>query len=172
MWYVMQVRTGQELEIVGQCRRRLVKENEEIFTMLGERKYRIRGKWELKRYILFSGYVFIETADIEDFRLRLYEIETMTKVLKIGDDVVPIEPEEEEFLKLLGGKEHVAEYSEGYLEGEKLIVTEGAMQGFEGKVKRLDRHRRLVTIEVQLLGRLVEIQLGLGVVRRVAEEEE
>ena len=44
------------------------------------------------------------------------------------------------------------------------------MQGYEGKVKRLDRHRRLVTIEVPLLGRLVEIQLGLGVVRRVTEK--
>ena len=82
----------------------------------------------------------------------------------------PIEPEEETFLRRLGGEEHVAEYSEGYLEGDRLIVTEGAMQGYEGKVKRLDRHRRLVTIEVPLLGRLVEIQLGLGVVRRVTEK--
>lgn len=170
MWYVMQVRTGQEQEIVGQCRRRLLKENEDIFTMFGEKKYRIRGRWEMKRYVLFGGYVFIETENIEDFRIRLYQIETMTKVLKNGEDVVPIEPEEETFLRRLGGEEHVAEYSEGYLEGDRLIVTEGAMQGYEGKVKRLDRHRRLVTIEVPLLGRLVEIQLGLGVVRRVTEK--
>lgn len=163
----MQVKTGQELEIVRQCRRRLMNGNEDVFTMLGERKYRIRGSWELKQYVLFNGYVFIETADIDNFRIRLHKIETMTKVLKTGEEVVPIAPEEEAFLKQLGGQEHIAEYSEGYLEGEQLIVTEGAMKGYEGRVKRLDRHRRLVTIEVPLLGRLVEIQLGLGVLRRV-----
>ena len=49
----------------------------------------------------------------------------------------------------------------------KRQVIDGAMQGYEGKVKRLDRHHRLVTIEVSLLGHLVEVQLGLGVVKRV-----
>ena len=163
MWYVLQVKTGQETDIVRQCRGRIMQENEEVFTMYGEKKCRFRGEWKLKRYLLFPGYVFIDTKDIDDFRIRLHEIKAMTKVLKTGEDVVPVWPEEEEFLRQLGGENHIA----GYFEGERLIVIDGAMQGYEGKVKRLDRHHRLVTIEVPLLGHLVEVQLGLGVVKRI-----
>lgn len=167
MWYVLQVRTGQETDIIVQCRSRILQENEDVFTMFGEKKCRLRGKWETKRYLLFPGYIFIDTTDIESFRIRLQEIKTMTKVLRIGEDVVPIWPEEEEFLKQLGGEDHIAGYSEGYLEGERLIVMEGALKGYDGTVKRIDRHHRLVTIEVPLLGRIVEVQLGLGVVKRI-----
>ncbi len=165
----MQVKTGLETDIVRQCRGRIMQENEDVFTMYGEKKSRFHGKWDLKRYLLFPGYVFIDTADIDDFRIRLHEIKTMTKVLKTGESVVPVWPEEEEFLRQLGGENHIAGYSEGYLEGERLVVIDGAMQGYEGKVKRLDRHHRLVTIEVPLLGQLVEVKLGLGVVKRVKE---
>ena len=172
MWYVLQVRTGQETDIVAQCRERLLCEGEDAFVMFGEKTRRLRGKWEMKRYPLFPGYVFFETPDIDGFRVRLQEIRAMTKVLKTGDEVVPVWPEEEAFLKRLGGKEHIAGYSQGYIEGERLVVTEGAMKGFEGSIKRIDRHHRLVTIEAPLLGRIVEVQLGLGIVKRVEDETE
>lgn len=167
MWYVLQVRTGQETDIIAQCRSIVLQENEDVFIMLGEKKRRLRGKWETKRYLLFPGYIFIDTTDIDGFRIRLQEIKAMTKVLGIGEEVVPIWPEEEEFLRQLGGEDHIAGYSEGYLEGEHLVVMDGALKGYEGTVKRIDRHHRLVTIEVPLLGRIVEVQLGLGIVKRI-----
>lgn len=167
MWYVLQVRTGQEADIIAQCRSIVLQENEDVFIMLGEKKRRLRGEWVTKRYLLFPGYIFIDTTDIDSFQIRLQEIKAMTKVLKIGEEVVPIWPEEEEFLRQLGGEDHVAGYSEGYLEGEHLVVMEGALKGYEGTVKRIDRHHRLVTIEVPLLGRIVEVQLGLGIVKKI-----
>ncbi len=90
----------------------------------------------------------------------------MTKVLRTGEEMTPIQPEEEEYLKRLGGEEHVVKYSEGYIEGEKLVVTSGPLKDFQGKVKRILRHKRLVVLEVPLLGHTVEVTLGLGVVER------
>ena len=58
----------------------------------------------------------------------------------------------------------MARYSEGYLEGEKLVVTSGALKDYEGRIKKILRHKRLVVLEVPLLGRSVEVTLGLGVV--------
>ena len=169
MWYVLQVRTGQEADIVERCCGKVIQEGEDVFVMFGEKKCRFRGKWEMKRYLLFPGYIFLETADIDSFRVRLHEIKAMTKILKTGEEVVPVWPEEEAFLRRLGGEDHIAGYSEGYLKGELLVATEGAMKGYEGRVKRIDRHHRLVTIEVPLLGRLVEVQLGFGIVKRIEE---
>ncbi len=166
MWYVIQVYTGKELEIAQQCRDRVVDEGEDVFVPLAERWTKIRGERTLIMSRLFPGYVFIETERIEDFYKRLNRIYAMTKVLRTGEEMTPIQPEEEEYLRRLGGDEHVVKYSEGYIEGDKLVVTSGPLKDFEGKVKKILRHKRLVVMEVPLLGQTVEVTLGLGVVER------
>ena len=95
----------------------------------------------------------------------------MTKVLKSGEKMSPIHPEEEERIRMLCGDRHIARYSEGYIEGDTLIVTQGALKDFHGKVKKILRHKRLVVMELLLLGRSVEVTLGLGVVSRQGTEE-
>lgn len=166
MWYVIQVYTGKELEIAQQCRDRVVVEGEDVFVPLAERWTKIRGERTLITSRLFPGYVFIETDRIEDFYKRLNRIYAMTKVLRTGEEMTPIHPEEEEYLKRLGGKEHVVKYSEGYIEGDKLVVTSGPLKDFEGKVKKILRHKRLAVLEISLLGQNVEVTLGMGVVEK------
>ena len=63
---------------------------------------KIKGKWTMIANRLFPGYVFVETERIEDFFMRLKQIEGMTKVLCTGEDMTPIEPEEEEYLLRTG----------------------------------------------------------------------
>lgn len=166
MWYVIQVYTGRELEIAQQCRDRVMTEGEDVFVLLAERWTKIRGERTLIKSRLFPGYVFIETDWIEDFHKRLGGIYGMTKILRVGEKMTPINPEEEACLRRLGGEEHIVKYSEGYIEGEKLVVTSGPLKDFEGKVKKILRHKRLVVMEVPLLGQVVEVTLGLGVVER------
>ena len=152
MWYVIQVYTGMEEEICRQCRRKVTDKNEDVFVMLAERMTKI--------------YVFIETEKIEDFFMRLKRIDSMTKILGTGEEMTPIHQEEEDYLRLLGGEEHIVKYSEGYMEGEKLTVTSGAMKDYKGTVKKVLRHKRLVVLEVPLMGRTVEVTVGLGIVKR------
>lgn len=166
MWYVIQVYTGKELEIARQCRDRVTENGEDVFVPLAERWTKIRGERTLVTSRLFPGYVFIETEKIEDFYKRLNRVCAMTKVLRIGEEMTPIYPEEEAYLKRLGGDKHVVKYSEGYIEGEKLVVTSGPLKDFDGKVKKILRHKRLVVIEVPLLGHTVDVTLGMGVVER------
>lgn len=166
MWYVIQVYTGKELEIAKQCRERVADEGEDVFVPLAERWTKIRGERTLITSRLFPGYVFIETEKIEDFYKRLNRIYAMTKVLRTGDEMTPIQKEEEEYLRRLGGDEHVVKYSEGYIEGDKLVVTSGPLKDFEGRIKKILRHKRLVVMEIPLLGHTVEVTLGLGVVER------
>lgn len=168
MWYVIQVFTGREMEIAQQCRDRVIEEGEDVFVPLAERQTRIHGEQQIIRTRLFPGYVFIETGQIEDFHFRLKRIKAMAKILRTGETMTPLHEDEEEYLRRigLGGEEHVAKYSEGYLEGDRLVVTSGALEGYEGKVKRILRHKRLVVLELPLLGRIVEVTLGLGVVEK------
>ena len=166
MWYVIQVYTGKEEETADQCRARVAVGEEEVFVPLVERMTKVRGEWEVVRTRLFPGYVFIETDRPGDLYMRLKEVKAMTRLLKTGEEITPLYREEEEYLRSLEDEEHVVRYSEGYLEGERLVVTSGALKGQEGKIRKILRHKRLVVLEVPLLGREVEVTLGLGVVEK------
>ena len=166
MWYVMQVYTGTETEICKQCRSRVMEEDEDVFVMLAERMTKIRGEWSLVMSRLFPGYIFVETEKIHDFYKRLGRSGQRAKILLTGEEMMPLYPEEEAYLKELGGKEHLVRYSEGYLEGEQLVVTSGAMMNYKGTVKKVLRHKRLIVLEVPLMGRVVEVTVGVGIVKR------
>ena len=163
MWYVMQVYTGAETDICEKCRERILEEGEDIFVPLAERMTKVRGERVLATSRLFPGYLFVETDRIEDFHMRLKDIQARWPP--------SIHPEEEERIRMLCGDRHIARYSEGYIEGDTLIVTQGALKDFHGKVKKILRHKRLVVMELLLLGRSVEVTLGLGVVSRQGTEE-
>ncbi len=170
MWYVIRVYTGTEMEICEKCRARIMEEGEDVFVPLAERMTKVRGERALVTSRLFPGYLFVETDRIEDFHVRLRQIEAMAKVLEAGERMVPIYPEEEARIRQLCGDAHVAKYSEGYIEGDTLVITSGALKDFEGKVRKILRHKRLVVMEIQLLGQSVEVTLGLGVVSRQGTE--
>ena len=80
-------------------------------------------------------------------------------------EIASLRPEEEEYFKLLGGKEHIVRYSEGYRSKDRVEITSGAFKGFKGEIKKLDRHNRQARIELPLLGRMVEVEIGLGIVK-------
>ena len=166
MWYVMQVLTGSETEVCEQCRKRIMQEREDVFVLLAERMTKIRGEWSLVTSRLFPGYVFIDTERIRDFYERLKNIDCMTKILRTGDEMTPIYREEEDYFRIIGGENHIVRYSQGYIEGDELVITSGAMKDCQGKVKKILRHKRLVVLEISLMGRLVEVTVGMGIVAR------
>lgn len=90
----------------------------------------------------------------------------MTKVLRTGEEMTPLYPDEQNYLQMLGGDKHIVGYSEGYMEGEKLAVTSGAMKNCQGIVRKILRHKRLVVLEIPLMGRSVEVTVGLGIMKR------
>lgn len=166
MWYVIQVYTGKEADIVEQCKDRVVREDEDIFIPVVERMTKVQGEWVQVRTRLFPGYVFIETDRPWELYMRLKGVKAMTKLLKTGEEITPLYREEEKYLRRLQDREHVVRYSEGFMEGDRLVVTSGPLQGSEGEIKKILRHKRLVVMEVPLLGRKVEVTLGLGVVEK------
>lgn len=166
MWYVIQVQARREREISERCRAEIMQLDEDVFIMQHERMFRTDRGREKKLFPLFGGYVFADTEDIDDFRVRLRSIHAMTKVLGTGGEVMPIYPEEEEFLRRIGGADHIVRFSEGYQVGDRLVVTDGPMKGWEGAVKRIDRHKRYAVLGVSLMGQAIDIELGIEVLRK------
>ena len=167
MWYVLQVRTGTEESIRLQCRSNIPEAVlERCFIPYYEEKKRIRGEWTIQKKVLFPGYVFVVTEDLNHLYDSLKTVIGLTKLIGTEKEIVPLTEEEKDFLLGFGGEEQVVKMSEGIIEGTKIIVTQGALMGKEGYIKKVDRHKRKARLELEMFGRMQEIVVGLEIVEK------
>lgn len=167
MWYVVQVRTGTEENIRIQCQKRIPETIlQRCFIPYYEEKKRMRGEWVTLKKVLFPGYVFMVTDELEELYLQLKCVEGLTRLIGTGDEIVPLNPDEEAFLRRMGGEEQVVRMSEGVIEGAQVYITTGPLQGMEGYIRKIDRHKRKAYLEVSMFGRMQSIQVGLEVVAK------
>ena len=167
VWYVIQVQTGREEQIMEEAKCYQVQEYfDEIFAPHSERKKKYLGKWHLETELLFPGYLFVITSRPEELYQALKRIPKLTKLLGTGEKWTPMTKEDIEIVELLSGRERLVKFSEGYIQGDRVTVTSGPLKGLEGKISRIDRHKRLAWLKVELFGRTVELQAGLEVIRK------
>ena len=57
-------------------------------------------------------------------------------------------------------------FSEGYLKGDKIIVIDGPLKGMESSISRIDRHKRLAWLSMEIMGQHREIAVGLEIIRK------
>ena len=170
MWYVVQVRTGDEMKIADRLHLEVKTDDEDIFVPLFERRKCIRGEWTKVTTPLFPGYVFFMTNDVEGMYGRLRRIDAFTRVLKTGDCYTPISSEEERFIETLTGDDHVAEQSVGVIEGDKIIIMRGPLYGLEGSIVKVNRHKRIAIIKAEFMGGPREIKVGLEIIDKKPAE--
>ena len=171
MWYVIQVLTGTEEKIAEKCRKTIGIQDEEsvlrkCFIPYVIRKRRYYGEWHEEKKIMFPGYVFLVSDNPGELFLGLKKVSGLTKLLGTGEEIVPLSEEEEAFLKRLGGEEQIVEGSIGIIEHDWILITEGPLQGMEGNIQKIDRHKRIAWLEIELMGRKIETQVGLEVIEK------
>lgn len=167
MWYVLQVRTGTEENIRLQCRNNISEAVlSRCFIPYYEEKKRIRGEWRIQKKILFPGYVFVVTEQLDKLYEALKNIIGLTKLIRVGEKIVPLTSDEKNFLLGFGGKEQVARMSTGIIKGTKIIVTQGPLMGKEGYIRKVDRHKRKAWLEMKMFGRVQKIEVGLEIVEK------
>ena len=164
MWYVIQVRTGTEEEIKNQCLKVISPDVlEHCFIPYYESMKRYHGEWHKVKNVLFPGYVFLVSDGIEELYYGLKKVIGLTKLLGTGNEVVPLYKEEIQFLEDFGAEKESVGISKGIIEGEEVVVLDGPLKGYEGFIKKIDRHKRLAFLEIELMGRKVETQVGLEI---------
>ena len=67
-------------------------------------------------------------------------------------------------------EEDVVRVSTGLMIGDEIWITEGPLRDYRGKIQRIDRHRRIADLQINLFGRQTPVQVGLEVVQKVTKE--
>lgn len=171
MWYAVRTQIGKEEKLIQWIE--TLEPNQDIysdfFILHYEKFHKVNGKMMKKKNPLFPGYLFFVSEKPKELQMLLKRIPEYGKVLGYDEGPVPITSQEEEFLKSLVNKENTVETSEGYIVGDELMILSGPLVGKQGLIKRIDRHKRLATLEVEFLGQMVITQIGLEIVSKVNE---
>ncbi len=167
MWYVMQVQTGTEERIRTQCIS-IIDEKilERCFIPYYEEKKKYQGTWHTEKKIVFPGYVFMVSERLSDLYEKLRKVIGLTKLLGTGKEIVPLSEEETALLKRMGAGERPLEISMGFIENGMVVVTEGPLVGMEGYIRKIDRHKRKAWLEIDMFGRIVEMEVGLEIIAK------
>ncbi|MCC8044143.1 MAG: antiterminator LoaP [Clostridiales bacterium] len=164
MWYVVQVQTGAEEKIRMQCDSLLSPQVlRQCFIPFYEEQRKLHGEWSTRKKVLFPGYVFMITDQLDELRLSLRKVSRLTKMIGVGDEIIPLTDEEVLFLQGFCGEQQVAEVSQGILEGSQVRILSGPLVGKEALIKKIDYHKRRAYLEVDMFGRRQKIRLGLEV---------
>lgn len=166
--YVLHVPGGRERTARDLIVKLLGELVEECFVPVGEVMRREGGAWVRTEQLLFPGYVFVTTGAIDRLARRLRELPFYARV--IGGDAerfVPLTVEEVAWLTALTNVEtHVVEMSRGVIEGDRVVVWSGPLRGHEGDICKIDRHKRVAYLDMEMFGRTKTIKVGLEIVSK------
>jgi len=126
------------------CKNRLsAKAAQNVFIFTYDRLRRYEGAWHLERKLLFPKHVFLES---ENKDILLQELKKCSVITKQEDRLTQMDKEEEQFLRVLCGREHHLQMSRGVICKGAAQITEGPLKGLESRICKIDRHKRLARI--------------------------
>lgn len=172
LWYVIQTVSGNEEKCLNICKLLLEQTlYKKIFIPKYIAKIHYKKEWHDKEKILFPGYVFIDTENIDDVFSNIMRHNRHIRILKNAEKFLSISKEEQLFLESILNNEETVEYSEGFLIGDKVCVTSGSLRNYTGSIYRVDRHKRIAYLKINLFGRETIVEVGFSAVARLTEEK-
>ena len=169
-WYVVFVKTAEEEKI----RDFLLQQGLDSFVPKRKMVFRKQGVSSLIEKVIFPGYLFVESEmDQVSFNEKLWEMKGIksgiVKLLRYDrkGEISALYPEEKEYLEKLLGKNKVLEHSTGLIRGNRVIINEGPLQGFESKIVKIDRHKRTAILELPICGNQTRVTVSLEIVEKI-----
>lgn len=171
MWYVIQVPTGREEQLMEEAKRYQVQECfDRIFTPYSVKMKKYLGEWHLCREPLFPGYVFVISSQPEELYQALKRIPRLTRLLGTGENWTHMSQEDIDTVHRLAGptasQEWLTDFSRGYVQNGIITITEGPLKGLEPQIRKIDRHKRTAWLEVELMGEKREVRVGVEIVTK------
>ena len=139
---------------------------ERCFIPYYQQKKRFQGEWHIQERILFPGYVFLIAENPEKLVKELRKVIGLTKLIGTGDEIVPLVQEEIDLLMKIGTDKQLVEMSSGIIENDRVQILSGPLMGMEGNIRRIDRHKRIAYMEIEMFGRTVEMKVGLEIIKK------
>jgi len=173
--YVLFVKTGYEHKLNEQITNVWRIDGLKSYVPMYEFRFRKAGQKIIEKKRWFPGYIFFESAmNGLDFYLTVKPYITRSdyalKLLRYGDENInesfEMKDDESKVLLKLLDDERCVKMSVGLIEGSKIIINTGPLIGFEGLIKRINRHKMEATVELSFFGAIREVTVGLEIISK------
>ena len=166
MWYAVQTPAGREDEMAEKLNRVYSERTDKpCFVLSKERTWRMGGIYHIGREPMFPGYIFVDTENAEELEQKI-KILTDAVKLPVEGKAVPLTREEEDFLKhlLRDDPQHtVRRFLVQVNEAGEIVSAEGILGESLGQIVRKRIRKRVVTLEVPMLGAMRRVELSIRV---------
>lgn len=175
MYYVLQVAPGKEADTEEYIMKRIAdKLFSSCFHPVRCVRKKFRGEWMDRHEKLLPGYVFMNSENAEELYLALKGIPMLTKFLGWNMEyVTPLTEQETVWLEALvsAGQDDMitGEVPLSQIEideNDQIRILSGPLQNMEGMIKRINLHKRIAEVEVEFMGRMTVIHLGIEMVEK------
>jgi len=176
-WYVLFVKTGYEERILHEISSLWGIEGLRPFIPMYSSRFKKAGRLISEKHRLFPGYIFLETESRgTEISLRLRPFIARSKnTMKLlrygkayeGNQTFEMNKDEQESYLKLYNDDYCVEMSRGFMAGDLVKITEGPLVGFESRIKKINSHRMEAVVENSIMGRMVDIRLGLEIISKL-----
>lgn len=193
MYYVLWVGSGNEAK-AELLIRRIVPDHfyGDCFYPMKHLRKRFHGVTKDIYERMIPGYLFLQTEDIHSFYERIREIPVFLSILgktelDETEDFYPLTEQEEQWLKRIMGRGNLqsssvkqGEQGQGTIvelsqvsfdENDRVVIVSGPLKEMEGKVKKIDLHRRIAAVELEFMNTVTVLHLGIEIIEKMKMSE-
>ncbi len=165
MWYALYTPGGNEEKIV-----QVLEEQVEDFKyLIYKRRLRERkeGKWHMVDRKMFPGYVLLDGVMTDDVWQKLRSANAKFRILRNEKDCLVLTEEEVKTLSLLDkDNDGIINMSTGYMDGDHIVVTSGALMGQEARIVSVNKRKGRAKVRVNFCGSERIIELGVELIEK------
>jgi len=135
----------------------------------------LRRKGEVIReeVLLFPNYVFVR-CDLDPPCFRAYvqryfsNLNGFIKLLQYKDkDIESLSQEEIGLLKPFFTNRGVFDPSIGFIQHDRVFITEGPLKGLESSIKHINRHKKEAILELTLFNEVKEVKVSCEILSKL-----
>lgn len=173
MWYVIWTTTGQEEKTRGLIEKLVDPSAYKRCLILYKNKFeKVKGVRQKVKRKLIPSYIFVETDSINEFAEALVRVPGFSVVLSSEKYFQPLKEKETLIIEKFADCGEVIDTSTGYIIGDRIIINDGPLVGSEGMIKKVNRHKRIAIIEMEMFGRVTDVTVGLEIIEKRATGQE
>ena len=166
-WYVVHTYSGYENKVKANIEQTIENRNlqDQILEVQVPMEDVVEVKNGAKKQVsrkLFPGYVLIKMIMNDDTWYIVRNTRGVTGFVGPGSKPVPLSEDEMRPLGIKSDKVVV-----DFAEGDTVVVTSGVWEKTVGVIKRVDEHKQVVTINVDMFGRETPVEISFTDVKKM-----
>lgn len=158
--------TGQEERVVRKINE--LTDYQAIFP-IKRSPYWEKGSWSTIDKPLFKSYVFVYSNE-EIVPKTLHNIDHALRILKYSDDETDLYGPDRDMALWLWRQNGLVGLIGAVKDGERVVVEEGPLKNLNGKVVKVDKRKRLAEVQIDLVGNVTNVWLGLDFLKNTDQE--